>query len=199
MVRIPRPNRLRDVLKLEQTEFGFCLSNFIVVEKTVESSGDLARSDKVIPRRSGFDDFLGFFLGCGLESFGVDGVAVSFCSLVLEFSLFVEVPIFDDVVAGLGDCGTGAWSALDVGMSAVEVEIGFVDDVWLLSELDEDMMMRISVGVKFLGNDDVERVEDFEALLKESAEIGVLKVGLSVSQEDVFVLQAERHFGGSRN
>lgn len=198
MVRIPRPNRLRDVLKLEQTEFGFCLSNFIVVEKRVESRGDLARSDKVIPRRSGFDDFLGFFLGGGLESFGVDGVSVSFGSLVLEFSFFVEVPIFDDVIAGLGDCSTGAWGALDVWMSAVEVEIGFVDDVGLLSELDESMMMRISVGVKFLGDDDVERVEHFEALLKESAEIGVLKVGLSVCQEDVFVLETEGHFCGDR-
>lgn len=103
MLRIPRPNRFRYVLELEYREVGLVVGRSIVCVKSVESRGDLARSDKVIPRRTGFDDFLDFFTGATgsmeFERLRVDGVPGSFLRSRRECSVFDESSVFEDIIS----------------------------------------------------------------------------------------------------
>lgn len=100
-----------------------------VSEPFSSECGDFIRKDNCVPRRFGFDDFLEFFLCGSFEGFGVGFVSVSSpFSSRHELPLFVEVPILNDVVAGVGESCVWFWSLLDVWMSSIVVKVVRVAD-----------------------------------------------------------------------
>lgn len=208
ILRIPIPdsvwqNEIRD---------GACwlIGSKIRFEMSFECGLDVIETGSVGVRRFGDDDFLRL-----LEGFGGKGSGESSLSVAVRFWLdklpsFFEIPIFDNVVAGVGDRCTGFWSGLDVTMFVLEVEVTRVGDTRFLAtgELDEGMMMRacqvfltdfgmtFGMFVVFATDNDITGLEGFNFIPKEFEQFFVIKVGISVRQENVFSLDFERHFCG---
>lgn len=160
--------------------------------------------DNVVARRLGLDDFLEFFLGAFGESFGVGFVGVAFatsCGIVgIERSIFGEVSIFDDVVASVVEScdffvSDFLWRLFDGWVTSFEVEESGVFDGWFLSELDECMMMGISVFVEFFGDNSIDAVIGFDFFEQEMEEFVVVEVGLRVGEEDIPETDAKWSWG----
>lgn len=156
--------------------------------------GDFIRKNNCVPRRFGLDDFLELFRSFGGDCFGIGGIGIPVAlSSINEFPIFDEVSIFDDVVASLGESCIGFRSFLDVGVSGLEVEVGGIADRRFAAELDEDVMVRVSILMEFLGDDDVKRsvVGRFEFIDEKIKEFLIIKIRLRVGEKNVFGTEAE--------